>query len=167
MCEISPKVQQGSDSLTYSVWRFAATGDTAYAQSYLYEANTAKSRDNAIEELRTQGLSEAELKPALEAKRVSDALLEKAEMVYAEPVTVAPVIDKTIRTASGNITQAEELKITVTNPALFLKTLCEQNPGAVANIVKIGDGPLKSFVKTNGLKSFPGLTIVETVGVRI
>lgn len=97
----------------------------------------------------------------------ADSLLEKAENVYAAPVTVAPAINKTVKTASGNITQAKELKITVTNPVLFLSELCKQNPGAVANIIKIGDGPLKSFVKSNGLKSFPGLSIVETVGVKI
>lgn len=97
----------------------------------------------------------------------AESLLEKAEMVYAAPVTVAPVIDKTVKTASGNITQAKELKVAVTNPVLFLKTLCEQNPGAVAAIVKIGDGPLKAFVKSNGLANYPGLTIAHTVGVRL
>jgi len=97
----------------------------------------------------------------------ADSLLEKAENVYAAPVYIAPVIDKTVKTASGNITQAKELKITITNMVLFLENLCLKNPGAVASIVKIGDGPLKSFVKTNGLKSFPGLNIVETVGVRL
>ena len=97
----------------------------------------------------------------------ADSLLEKAEMVYAAPVTIAPVIDKTVKTASGNITQAKELKVSVTNLALFLKTLCEQNPGAVAAIVKIGDGPLKAFAKSNGLTNYPGLTISHTVGVRL
>lgn len=97
----------------------------------------------------------------------AESLLEKAENVYAAPVFVAPTIDKTVKTASGNITQARELRITVNNLVLFLENLCLKNPGAVSNIVKIGDGPLKSFVKTNGLKSFPGLNIVETVGVRL
>lgn len=97
----------------------------------------------------------------------AEALMERAEAVYVAPVTVAPVVDKTVKTAAGNITQAKELKITVNNPVAFLQALCQQNPGAVPNIVKIGDGPLKAFVKSNGLEKYPGLIIEQTVGVRL
>lgn len=97
----------------------------------------------------------------------AEALLEKAEAVYVAPVTVAPSVEKTVRTESGNITQAKELKVTVVDPVAFLKALIENNPGAVASIVKIGDGPLKSWVKANGVEKFAGLHIEKTVGVRL
>lgn len=97
----------------------------------------------------------------------ADSLLEKADNVYAAPVNIAPVIAKTTATPSGNITQAKELKVTVTNQIAFLKALIENNPGAVATIVKIGDGPLKTFVKSNGFEKYAGLHIEQTVGVRL
>lgn len=95
----------------------------------------------------------------------ADALLEKAEMVYAEPVTVAPVIDKTVRTASGNITQARELHITVTDIKAFVSALVSQN--SAMTMIDVKAGPLKAWAKANAIKSFPGLQITETVGVRI
>lgn len=97
----------------------------------------------------------------------AESLMEKAENVYAAPVTVAPVVAKTVATSNGNIVQAKELKITVVNQAAFLKALLENNPGAVAAIIKIGDGPLKSFIKSNGFDKYPGLIIEQTVGVRL
>lgn len=95
----------------------------------------------------------------------AESLLEKAEMVYAEPVTVAPVIDKTIKTASGNITQAKELHITVTDIKAFVSALIAQN--SAMTMIDVKRGPLKAWAKANAIKSFPGLQITETVGVRI
>jgi hypothetical protein len=97
----------------------------------------------------------------------AESLMEKAENVYAAPVSVAPVVAKTVATSSGNITQAKELKVTVTNQIAFLKALIDNNPGAVASIVKIGDGPLKAFIKSNGFEKYAGLHIEQTVGVRL
>lgn len=97
----------------------------------------------------------------------ADSLLEKAEMVYAAPVTIAPVIDKTVKTARGNITQARELRVTVIDVVAFVKELCASNPGAIPSILKVGDGPLKSFIKSNGIEKYSGLRIESTVGVRL
>lgn len=97
----------------------------------------------------------------------AESLMEKAENVYVAPVTTASTLDKTIRTDSGTISQAKEIKVTVVDMVAFLKALIENNPGAVASIVKIGDGPLKSFVKTNGIDKYAGLRVERTVGVRI
>ena len=96
----------------------------------------------------------------------AESLMEKAENVYAAPVNIAPVVDKTIRTAAGNITQAKDIKVTVMQLIPFLLELCEKNPGAVPNLIKVNDGPLKAFVKTNGLRAFKGLVIEEVSGVR-
>lgn len=95
----------------------------------------------------------------------AESLMEKAEAVYAEPVAVAPVIDKTIQTASGNITQAKELQITVTDPRAFLAELVKRN--VAPTMIEIKPGPLKAWVKANAIESFPGLGIRQTVGVRL
>ncbi len=97
----------------------------------------------------------------------AESLIESAALVHAEPVEIAPLVVKTIRTASGNITQARELDITITDPANFLQALVDRHPHVVSSIVKIGDGPLKSWVRANEVDTFPGLRIEQTVGVRI
>ena len=95
----------------------------------------------------------------------AESLMEKAEAVYAEPVTVAPTIDKTIKTAAGNITQAKELQITVTDIKAFVAALVAQNSAMTMIDIKVG--PLKAWVKANDIEKFPGLMIKQTVGVRL
>ena len=97
----------------------------------------------------------------------AEELMDRAENVYAAPVTVAPVVEKTIHTASGNITQVREIRVDVVDMVAFVKELCASNPGAIPSILKIGDGALKSWVKANGLEAFPGLHINQTVSVRL
>lgn len=142
----------------------------AQEQKRIQDENDRKARIKAEEEANEKRKKlEAQAEKAIDKgqEEKAEQLMETAAAVYVQPVFIEPVLAKTVQTASGNITQAKELKVTVTDMNLFLKTLCEKNPGAVASIVKIGDGPLKSFVKSNGLKSYPGLGILETVGVRI
>jgi len=109
---------------------------------------------------------EAQALKAIESGKESKAesLMEKAENVYAAPVTVAPTVNKTVHTASGNITQAKELQITVTDIKLFVTELVKQN--SAMTMISVGAGPLKSWVKSNGIKTFPGLSINETVSAR-
>lgn len=95
----------------------------------------------------------------------AESLMEKAEMVYAAPVTVAPMVDKTVRTESGNITQAKELQITVTDIKAFIAELVKRN--VAPTMIDIKAGPLKSWVKANAIESFPGLHINQTVSVRL
>lgn len=90
--------------------------------------------------------------------------LEQAEMVYAAPVTVAPTVAKTVATEAGNITQAVELQITVSDMRAFIAALVAKNIAPTMIEVKVA--PLKAWVKANGLESFPGLNIVKTTGVR-
>lgn len=97
----------------------------------------------------------------------AEALLEQAENVYAAPVAVTPTVEKTVRTESGNITQAKELKVSIIDLNAFLSALIQQYPGATSNMVKIGDGPLKAWAKSNGIDSFPGIRVEKTVSVRL
>lgn len=95
----------------------------------------------------------------------AEELLDRAELVCAAPVTVAPVVDKTIHTASGNITQAKELQITVTDVKAFISELVKRN--VAPTMIDIKAGPLKAWVKANAIESFPGLHINQTVSVRL
>lgn len=113
------------------------------------------------ERLEAQALKE--LEKGKEEK--AESLMEKAELVYAEPVAVAPVVDKTVRTESGNITQAKELQITVADIKAFMAELLKRN--MAPTMIEIKAGPLKAWVKANGFESFPGLIIKQTVSVRL
>lgn len=95
----------------------------------------------------------------------AEALIDQAEAVYAEPVTVAPVIDKTVRTESGNITQSKELQITVTDVKAFIAELVKRN--VAPTMIEVKAGPLKAWCKANAIESFPGLHINQTVSVRL
>lgn len=95
----------------------------------------------------------------------AEDLREKAEQTYAAPVTVAPTIDKNVKTSAGNIVQSKEIKVEVTDMKAFLRAIVEQNVNPT--MVSIGAGPLKAWVKANGLENFPGLHIERTVGVRL
>lgn len=80
----------------------------------------------------------------------AETLIEKAEMVYAEPVTVAPTIEKTIKTVSGgNITQASELQVSVADLKVFLAELLKRN--MTPTMIDVKAGPLKAWTKANGL----------------
>jgi hypothetical protein len=127
-----------------------------------------KARDQAEEDARKEREKLAKQAEKAEAKgqdEKAEGLRDKAEMVYAAPVSVAPSIDKTFKTAAGNITQAKELHIQVADIKAFLKAIVEQNVNPT--MVTIGAGPLKAWVKANGLEHFPGLDIKQTVGVRL
>jgi hypothetical protein len=70
-----------------------------------------------------------------------------------------------VRTESGNITQARELQVTVTDAKAFIAELVKRN--MAPTMVEIKPMELKSWVKANGLEAFPGLNINQTVSVRL
>lgn len=111
---------------------------------------------------------EAQALKALEKGKEEKAeqLLERAEDVYVAPVTVAPTVAKTVATSAGNITQAKETNVTVTDMVAFVKELVKTNPGAIQSILDVKVPGLKAFVKSNGLDRYAGLNIVKTTGVR-
>jgi hypothetical protein len=95
----------------------------------------------------------------------AESLLDKADNVYAEPVSVVATVEKTVRTESGNITQAKETQITVVDMKAFIAELLKRN--SAMTMIEVKAGPLKAWVKANAIESFPGLTIKQTVGVRL
>lgn len=84
--------------------------------------------------------------------------LERAEAVYAAPTTVARV------TGNGNASLSNDLTVTVTDLKVFVYELVER--GFRPTMLEAKVGPLKSWVKSNDLKSFPGLSITRAPAVR-
>lgn len=65
----------GSDFLTNEVWRFVATGDIGHMNHYWEEIRETKSRDEAINKLRSLSLSDEELELVEMSKNISDELV--------------------------------------------------------------------------------------------
>ena len=95
----------------------------------------------------------------------AESLMEQAENVYAAPVAIEPTIEKTVRTDSGNITQAKEIIVSVSDMKLFMAELVKRN--VAPTMIDIKAGQLKAWVKANDIHNFPGLVIQRTVGVRL
>ena len=94
----------------------------------------------------------------------AEELLEQAENVYVDPVTVAPKVE-TAKFEGGNVGQVKELQVSVTDLKAFLAELVKRN--MAPTMIDVKAGALKSWVKANGFQSFPGLHINETVSVRV
>ena len=76
-CDIAIKqLQDGSDYLTSQMQQFVFSGDTQYMTNYWTEVNVTKSRENAVEFLITQELTDTELEKVLFSKAKSDKLIE-------------------------------------------------------------------------------------------
>ncbi len=111
------QLQKGSDTLTYSVWRFAVSSDPAFASDYLYEKNISKSREDALSKLHELGLSDEALKPADNAKIISDELMQhelyairliyEADHIVPVPDEVASVV---LSAEDAALTDQQKLK---------------------------------------------------------
>src|SRR4051812_48168611 len=67
----APRLAAGSDRLTNTARAYAATGERAYYDAFVYERDVERSREKAIEELRAIGLSSREETLLEQAKRGS------------------------------------------------------------------------------------------------
>lgn len=137
----------------------------AYLDEEDRKAQEEADRQRRANDLAAEKEREKLLNRAANAKteEKQEELLEKAEMVYAAPVAVEHAVDKTV----GGITRKMETVVTLQSIIPFLTALIEKNPGAVPGIIDIKSGPLKAFVKTNGLKTFPGLLITEQAAISV
>lgn len=132
----------------------------------LEQARLQKIADDAAAAEREKLLKQAIKAEEKGQSEKAEEKLEQAELVYSAPVTVAPTVQKTIATSAGNITQANDVKVSVLNLNLFLSELLKNNPGAVASLIDIKAGPLKIWAKSNGLEKYPGLNIERVSNVR-
>lgn len=131
------------------------------------EARLRKIEEEKAEKERQRLLNQAVKAEEKGKDDKAEELLDRAENVYVAPVTVAPTVANTIRTDAGNITQAKEINVTVVDVKAFLAQMLNFNGNALAGIVEIKPGPLKAFVKANGLDNYPGLSIKKTTSVRL
>lgn len=98
----------------------------------------------------------------------AEALLEKAEQVYATPVFVAPVVEKTVKfEGGGSATQSKDIVIEITDMTLLIKACADGKVPVTVFAVK--QQVLKSWVKAAGIKNgrVPGLIIKDNIGMRI
>lgn len=96
----------------------------------------------------------------------ADTLIQKAEYVYVEPVTVAPTVTAT-KTETSATSMVKELAVEVVDFETFFKAIAASSPAAAKNIFDVKAMALKSWVKANGLTKFDGLSIKETMAARI
>lgn len=91
----------------------------------------------------------------------AEQLLEKAENVYAEPVFIAPVVEKTTRLESGGtVSRIKDIEVTVVDIMAVIKAVAT---GVIpATVIKVDEGSLKRWVKASGVKTAPGVSIKET-----
>lgn len=91
----------------------------------------------------------------------ADALRERAEEVHIPVAMAEPVVDRTVRTGNGAVSQRTEYTVEVTDVKAFCAEIAAGNvpPG----VVEFKPAQLKAFVKQWGHTSFPGLTIREAV----
>lgn len=75
MRTLGDRMNVASDCLTDEVRAFSVAGDRAYLAAYWEEADVARSRDNAIEEMAGIGIPADEMRLLVNAKRESDALM--------------------------------------------------------------------------------------------
>ncbi|MDR3672457.1 MAG: ATP-binding protein [Holophaga sp.] len=73
------RLREGSDILTSAVRAYAATGEERYKTAFQTELLQTRSRDQAMAELRTLGLTPDEVERFESAKRNSDALVVEVE----------------------------------------------------------------------------------------
>ena len=118
------------------------------------EAKLQREAEERAEKERQALLKKAEKAEVKGNTEKAAILQEAAENVYVPPVTVAKTVTSTVK----------ELQITVTDPKAFIAELVKRN--MQPTMIQIQVAPLKAWVKANGIQSFPGLAIKETVSSR-
>lgn len=98
-CEnLGRSLAAGSGYLTDEVWYFIATGDIVHINNYWKEIQESKSREKAVEELRSLSVTKEEMNLIEEAKSISDRLIpgetwamRAAAEVYGLDVSMLPI----------------------------------------------------------------------------
>lgn len=65
------QMQDGSDTLTNAIWRFASTEEVEYAEAFLSELMVVQTRDNAIEKIREENINANEFEQIEKADELS------------------------------------------------------------------------------------------------
>lgn len=97
----------------------------------------------------------------------AEALLEKAEMVYQEPIAVPSAVQKTTRLEVGSVTRKSDIQVIVSDQFLLVKAIVEKK--IPITVVDFKLNTIKSWVKTSGIINgdIPGLIIKEIQGISV
>ena len=112
-------------------------------------------------------LQEEAKQAALEGRDDAVDLLNRAENVYAEPVNISPLMDKTTKIETGSVTGRKDIKITVVDIQALCKEIAEGKVPATVVDIKLAN--LKSFCKLNQVKGnqIKGIIVEEIVSASI
>lgn len=125
------------------------------------DAEAKKAADAERERLLKQAVKADEKGNAEKA----EALIEKAEQVYVEPVFALPTVAKTVKTTAGNMTAVKDIKVTVIDKKAFAAAI---GAGLIPiTCFEEKAGVLKSWVKSAGLKQIAGCRVEDILGVRL
>ena len=95
----------------------------------------------------------------------AEALLDKAEDVYAAPVHVAA--SGPLRTETATVSSSKDLVVEVVDLKAFVTALVEQGSNSFDALLQVKPAALKAWAKSNGVKKMPGLAITEQVKARV
>lgn len=133
------------------------------------ERNRVELEHIARAEEERKALKEASDK-ALEAGKidVAKALEEQASLVYVEPVMVEPIAPKKIELEGGGSQSAkEDWDVAITDERVFARAALsgEQRIPWSAVTVSINLPALKAWIRSERIKSFPGLSIIPKMSI--
>jgi len=157
--ELSP-VREAMDCVRRSMNKYLADVEAARLKAEEALRKEAEERARKEQERLLAQAAKAEEKGLNDR---AEELMEKAENVYVAPVTVER--DVTVKTDTVSLSAAMETEVSVTDLKAFLAGLVQRNLAPTMIDVKMA--PLKSWVKANAIKSFPGLAIREVPKARI
>lgn len=97
----------------------------------------------------------------------AEALIEKAESVYVEPVIIPSAVEKTSRLENGSVTRKSDIQVIVVDPVLLIKAIAENK--VPVSVVEFKLNAIKNWAKLTGVKNGQmfGLTIKETQCISI
>lgn len=97
---------------------------------------------------------------------MADLFRRQAESVIVSPEAAEPVISKTQNAGTGSVTQRKELIVEVSDLMVFLRAAVSgEGSVPLEKLVTVRSGDLKSWAKLHGVKSYPGLSIREEIGI--
>ena len=143
---------------------------TVYLTEKERQRQAEERRLRMIEEERARKEQEKLLAQAAKAEdkgqtAKAEALLDKAEDVYAAPVHVAA--SGPLRTETATVSSSKDLVVEVVDLKAFVTALVEQGSNSFDALLQVKAAALKAWAKSNGVKTFKGLTITEQVKARV
>lgn len=145
--------------------------------NYLLEQRKKEEEERRRVELENIAKAEAEKKAlkeeadkALEAGKmdVAEALEEQANLVYVEPVVLPPAAPKKIELeGGGSQSSRDDCDIEITDEKTFITAVLAHILNIPFSVIKVSLNvtPTKSWIKSEKIKTFPGLKITPKMTI--